>query len=40
MIVLFVHGWSVTDTSTYGRLPEALSAQASNYDLDIDIQHI
>lgn len=22
MLIVFVHGWSVTDTSTYGRLPE------------------
>ena len=24
MKILFVHGWSVTDTSTYGGLPERL----------------
>lgn len=40
MIIAFVHGWSVTDTSTYGRLPEALAAQASDYNLQIDIRHI
>ena len=40
MILAFVHGWSVTDTSTYGRLPEAMAAQASDYNLQIDIRHI
>lgn len=40
MIVIFVHGWSVVDTNTYGRLPEAIATQASNYDLDIEIKHI
>jgi len=40
MIVIFVHGWSVTDTNTYGRLPEALAQQASEYALEIDIKHI
>lgn len=40
MIIVFVHGWSVTDTSTYGRLPEAIAAQAENYGLKVDIKHI
>ncbi|WP_068334644.1 esterase/lipase family protein [Photobacterium jeanii] len=40
MIVIFVHGWSVTDTNTYGLLPEAIAKQASNYGLNIDIKHI
>ncbi len=40
MLVLFVHGWSVTDTETYGKLPEALSTQAGQYGLEIDVQHI
>jgi hypothetical protein len=40
MIIVFVHGWSVTDTSTYGRLPEALAAQAEDYNLEINIKHI
>lgn len=40
MIVIFVHGWSVTDTNTYGLLPEALTAQAGDYNLDIEIKHI
>ncbi|CAM3624255.1 hypothetical protein VA7868_02476 [Vibrio aerogenes CECT 7868] len=40
MIVIFVHGWSVTDTNTYGYLPEAIAAQAGNYGLTVDIRHI
>jgi hypothetical protein len=40
MLVIFVHGWSVTDTSTYGRLPEALSAQAEAFGLQIEIKQI
>jgi triacylglycerol esterase/lipase EstA (alpha/beta hydrolase family) len=40
MQLLFVHGWSVTNTSTYGELPEALSAGASDHNLDLNIQHI
>lgn len=40
MLVVFVHGWSVTDTSTYGRLPEALAAQAGKHGLEIEIEHI
>ena len=40
MIVIFVHGWSVTDTETYGRMPEALATQAADYGLEIEIKHI
>ncbi|TDR76113.1 esterase/lipase family protein [Photobacterium lutimaris] len=40
MIVIFVHGWSVTDTNTYGLLPEAIAKQASHYGLDVDIKHV
>ncbi len=40
MIVIFVHGWSVTDTNTYGLLPEAIAKQANLYGLDIDIKHL
>ena len=28
MIVIFVHGWSVRDTGTYGGLPRYVAAQA------------
>ena len=27
--VVFVHGWSVTHTNTYGGLPERLAAEAA-----------
>ena len=40
MRLIFVHGWSVTNTNTYGELPQALSNAAGSYDLDLDIQHI
>lgn len=40
MQLLFVHGWSVTNTSTYGKMPEALSKGAVNYNLDLEIKHI
>lgn len=40
MNLIFVHGWSVTHTDTYGRLPEALVAAAGAYNLDLSIQHI
>ncbi len=40
MIVVFVHGWSVTDTDTYGGLPEALQVRAPAFGLEIDIRHI
>lgn len=37
MKLVFVHGWSVTDTETYGDLPEALVARSG---VPIDVQHI
>lgn len=40
MIVIFVHGWSVTDTNTYGLLPEAIAQQADDYNLKVDIKHV
>lgn len=40
MLLIFVHGWSVTDTSTYAKLPEALAEQSHSAGLDIEIQHI
>jgi hypothetical protein len=39
MRVVFVHGWSVTDTSTYGGLPAALANRAPAM-LKIDVQHV
>jgi len=39
MRLIFVHGWSVTNTNTYGELPEALAA-AGGAEFSLDIQHI
>ncbi len=38
--VVFVHGWSVTHTDTYGHLPERLAAEADAYGLAIDVRRI
>jgi hypothetical protein len=40
MRLIFVHGWSVKNTNTYGELPQALSNAAAPYGLDLDIQHV
>lgn len=40
MRLIFVHGWSVTHTDTYGELPEALAAGAEAFGLNLDIAHI
>jgi cell division protein ZapA (FtsZ GTPase activity inhibitor) len=37
MIVIFVHGWSVTHTNTYGELPQWLESQSKNGTLDIQV---
>jgi len=39
MLVVFLHGWSVTSTSTYGGLPAALVKNAPP-DLDLQVTHI
>ncbi len=39
MKLVFVHGWSVTSTDTYGELPEVLVTWAPE-NLDLDIVHI
>jgi hypothetical protein len=36
MLVVFVHGWSVSNTDTYGGLPEALRKQST----DITVSHL
>ena len=38
MLIVFVHGWSVTSTSTYGGLPAALVKNAPAK-LDLQITH-
>jgi hypothetical protein len=40
MILIFVHGWSVSNTNTYGELPEAVAAHAERSGLKINIHHI
>lgn len=40
MIVIFVHGWSVTHTNTYGELPEWLENQGRTGALDIQVGNI
>ncbi|MBL8804970.1 MAG: phospholipase [Planctomycetes bacterium] len=39
-LVVFLHGWSVRSTDTYGRLPERLQAEAAARGVDIDVQHV
>lgn len=38
--LVFVHGWSVTNTSTYGELPEVLAKDAAKHDVALSISHI
>lgn len=38
--LVFVHGWSVTDTNTYGALPERLRAEASASGIDVLVKEI
>jgi len=40
MRLIFVHGWSVTSTDTYGGLPQALSTASGSFSFDLDIQHV
>ena len=39
MIVVFIHGWSVSNTDTYGELPRSLAAAAPP-DMNIKIAHL
>jgi len=39
IVLVFVHGWSVTNTDTYGGLPSAL-AKNSPADLNIKVAHL
>ncbi|MEM7425199.1 MAG: phospholipase [Pseudomonadota bacterium] len=39
-IVVFVHGWNVTHTKTYGKLPRRLANEAPGYDLSIKTEEI
>lgn len=38
-IIVFVHGWSVTNTDTYGKLPERLQAEAAA-GIALEVKHI
>jgi len=38
--VVFVHGWSVRSTDTYGRLPERLAREAAARGLSLDVRHV
>ena len=40
MKLIFVHGWGVTNTSSYGELPQSLVAKASSAGLQLDLEHI
>jgi len=40
LLVIFVHGWSVTSTDTYGELPARLRAEASTGGGRLDVEHI
>lgn len=40
MRLIFVHGWSVTNTNTYGDLPAALAAAAGQHGLELKVNHI
>jgi hypothetical protein len=40
IIVVFVHGWSVTNTDTYGGLPLRLRAEADSRGIDVQITEI
>lgn len=40
MIVIFVHGWSVTHTNTYGELPQWLESQSKDGKLGIQVGNI
>ena len=39
-LVIFVHGWSVTDTDTYGELPARLRQDAGQAGMDLDVEHL
>ncbi len=40
MIVIFVHGWSVTNTNVYGELPQWLDSLHSDGTLDVQVGNI
>lgn len=40
IVLVFVHGWSVTSKDTYGALPEAIQQAAADAGLQIETKHI
>lgn len=40
MLLLFIHGWSVTNTETYGGLPRALARAGRTAGINLDIRHV
>lgn len=40
LIIVFVHGWSVTNTNTYGGLPVRLQNEAKARGLDFETKHL
>ena len=40
LLVVFVHGWSVTSTDTYGGLPQRLAAESADHRLAITVKEV
>lgn len=40
MHLVFLHGWSVTDTADYGRLPQILADRATIDGIDLELTHV
>lgn len=40
MRLVFIHGWSVTSTDTYGGLPEVIQQAAARFGIEIEIRHV
>jgi hypothetical protein len=38
--LVFVHGWSVRSTETYGKLPERLRSEAAKRGVALDVKHV
>ena len=40
IVVVFVHGWGVTSTKTYGQLPDRLRVDAARAGINLDVQNV
>ena len=40
IVLVFVHGWSVTNTDTYGGLPARLRNEAATRSIDLTVKHL